>query len=90
MMKQQREPSDLEQKSVPPAKVLINKDRCKGCSYCTEYCPGKALKMSQEISAKGYLLAAVDDPAKCSNCGLCEIICPEFAIRLIDKKQNQN
>jgi 2-oxoglutarate ferredoxin oxidoreductase subunit delta len=88
-MNQLREPIDPEQKSVIQVKILINKERCKGCTYCAEFCPRKALKMSQEISAKGYVLAAVDDPAKCSGCGLCEIICPEFAIRLIGKTQNQ-
>jgi 2-oxoglutarate ferredoxin oxidoreductase subunit delta len=82
-------PFDVDQKATQSVKVLINKDRCKGCTYCTEFCPRKALKMSQEISAKGYLLAAVDDPSKCSSCGLCEIICPEYAIRLIYQTQNQ-
>jgi 2-oxoglutarate ferredoxin oxidoreductase subunit delta len=88
-MNQLREPFDVEQKKSVSPKVQINKDRCKGCTYCVEFCPRKALKMSQEISAKGYVLAAVDDPAKCSSCGLCEIICPEYAIRLIDPPKNQ-
>jgi 2-oxoglutarate ferredoxin oxidoreductase subunit delta len=90
-MKLWRKPFDIEQKTTKPGRVIINKERCKGCNYCTEFCPRKSLKMSQEISPKGYLLASVDDPAKCLNCGLCEIICPDFAIRLIDKDpQNQN
>jgi 2-oxoglutarate ferredoxin oxidoreductase subunit delta len=88
-MNQLREPFEAEQNTVTTIKVIINKDRCKGCAYCTEFCPGKALKMSQEISPKGYILAAVDDPVKCSSCGLCEIICPEYAIRLIGKTPKQ-
>jgi 2-oxoglutarate ferredoxin oxidoreductase subunit delta len=87
-MKLWRKPFDLEAKSVKPGNVLINKERCKGCSYCTEFCPRKSLTMSQEISSKGYLLATVDDPDKCLNCGLCEIICPEFAVHLVDKKSS--
>ncbi len=89
-MKQSQDPSDLETKSSTAAKISINKDRCKGCSYCVEFCPRKALKMSQEINPKGYVLAAVDDPTKCSNCGLCEIICPEYAVRSLKPKINQN
>ena len=71
-------------------KVTFNKERCKGCTYCVEFCPRKSLKMSQEISDKGYVLAAVDDPSKCTACGLCEMICPEYAIRLTVIKPNQN
>jgi 2-oxoglutarate ferredoxin oxidoreductase subunit delta len=86
-MNQTREPFDLEQKPSAPVNILLNKERCKGCTYCVEFCPSKSLKMSQEISPKGYLLASVDDPEKCLSCGLCEIICPEYAIRLVKKKQ---
>jgi len=38
--------------------------------------------MSQEINSKGYTLAAVADEKKCLGCGLCEVICPEFAIKV--------
>jgi 2-oxoglutarate ferredoxin oxidoreductase subunit delta len=89
-MNQRQETADTEQKPAERVNILINKDRCKGCTYCVEFCPRKSLKMSQEISAKGYVLAAVDDPAKCSGCGLCEIICPEYAIHVTYKKPNQN
>jgi 2-oxoglutarate ferredoxin oxidoreductase subunit delta len=90
-MKLWRKPFDSESKTIEPGKVIISKDRCKGCSYCTEFCPRKSLKMSQEISSKGYLLATVDDPSKCLNCGLCEIICPDYAIHLtVENKRNQD
>ena len=89
-MNQRQETADTEQKPAARVSILINKDRCKGCTYCVEFCHRKSLKMSQEISAKGYVLAAVDDPAKCSGCGLCEIICPEYAIHVTYKKPNQN
>ena len=84
-MELQQEPLELDQKAVSAGKVAINKEWCKGCSYCVEFCPRKVLKMSQEISPKGYTLAAVEDPARCSGCGICEMICPEFAIRVVSK-----
>ena len=77
-----RKPFDHEQKAVKPGKVTIDRERCKGCGYCVEFCPREALKMSEELGPKGYTLATVADPNKCLGCGLCEIICPEFAIRL--------
>ena len=86
-----RKPFDAEKKATVPGKVIINKERCKGCAYCTEYCPTGALKMGDELGPKGYLLARVEDESKCLNCGLCEIICPDYAIHVIsgngDKKE---
>ena len=77
-----RKPFDHEQKAVKPGKVTIDRERCKGCGYCVEFCPREALVMSDELGPKGYTLAKVADPNKCLGCGLCEIICPEFAIIL--------
>jgi len=38
--------------------------------------------MSSELTPKGYNLAVVDDGSKCLACGFCELICPEFAIKV--------
>ena len=78
-----RKPFDQAEKATKPGKLLIDKDRCKGCGYCVEFCPRGVLAMSRELSPKGYYLVEVDDESKCPGCGLCEILCPEFAIQLI-------
>jgi 2-oxoglutarate ferredoxin oxidoreductase subunit delta len=77
-----RKPFDHEQKAAKPGKVVIDRERCKGCGYCVEFCPKEALKMSDELGPRGYTIAKVADQSKCLSCGLCEIICPEFAINL--------
>jgi 2-oxoglutarate ferredoxin oxidoreductase subunit delta len=82
MAKMWRKPFEAEEIKIKPPKISINKDRCKGCGYCTEFCPRDALIMGQEINAKGYISATIADENKCLGCGLCEIICPEFAIKL--------
>ena len=82
-MKLWRTPFDQAEKAIRPAKVLIDKERCKGCGYCVEFCPREALVMSDELSSKGYTLAAVADESKCLGCGLCDILCPEFAIHVV-------
>jgi len=81
-MKLWRKPFDSTEKATAPVKIFINKDRCKGCGYCSEYCPREVLHMSTEINSKGYNLAVVSDESKCLACGFCEAICPEFAIRV--------
>ena len=82
-MKLWRKPFDQEEKAAKPSRVIINKDRCKGCEYCVAFCPTEALAMSQETNAKGYLLPRAADAKKCVGCGLCETICPDFAIFVI-------
>lgn len=78
-----RKPFDQAEKATKPGKVLINKERCKGCGYCVEFCPRGVLRDSKELSPKGYSLVEVDDESKCPGCGLCEVLCPEFAIQLL-------
>ncbi len=81
-MKLWRTPFDQADKATRPTKVLIDKERCKGCGFCVEFCPRGAVEMSDELNPKGYTLAAVADESKCLGCSLCDILCPEFAVHL--------
>ena len=45
------------------SKVKLNTARCKGCGYCVEDCPKKALSFSGNINDKGYDTVQVDDDA---------------------------
>ncbi len=68
-------------------KIHIEKDRCKGCSFCVEYCPKDVLEMSEEFNVKGYHPPFVKDEDACVYCQLCESICPEFAIFVTIKEE---
>ena len=61
-------------------KLHINSTYCKGCLICVEICPKKALKASDKLNAKGYILPMEGEFTKCTGCKLCEIVCPDFAI----------
>jgi 2-oxoglutarate ferredoxin oxidoreductase subunit delta len=61
-------------------RIFISVDYCKGCLICVECCPKKILKASSSINAKGYILPEANDTEKCNGCGICEIVCPDFAI----------
>lgn len=68
-------------------KVIINKERCKGCDLCVSVCPKKILILSpDEINAKGYSPAECINQDECIACGFCATICPDFAITVIDNK----
>jgi 2-oxoglutarate ferredoxin oxidoreductase subunit delta len=77
---------DLKEKK---GKVHIDKDRCKGCQFCVEYCPKDVLEMSEEFNVKGYHPPYVKNEVDCLYCQLCETICPEFAIYVTLKKEEE-
>jgi 2-oxoglutarate ferredoxin oxidoreductase subunit delta len=60
--------------------VEIYRELCKGCGYCVEFCPGKALALSSEFNSRGYHPPFVSDEEACIGGGLCAAICPDFAI----------
>jgi 2-oxoglutarate ferredoxin oxidoreductase subunit delta len=55
---------------------IINREWCKGCGICVEFCPKKVLKMDEEEKA----VAA--RPQDCICCRLCELRCPDLAIEI--------
>jgi len=67
--------------------IVIKKERCKGCNFCVEYCPRDVLEVAEEFNEKGYHPPEVVYPDKCLFCGLCERICPDFAIFIVVKKK---
>ena len=89
-----RQPLDRERVQVPRGIVHIIDERCKGCGFCVEFCPQHVLVMSHRINAKGYHPPELVTPENarpegsrgrdCVNCGLCALLCPDFAIYVDD------
>lgn len=86
-MKLWRIPLDLDEVKVPHGEIHIIKDRCKGCGFCVEFCPRDVLEISDEFNSKGYHPPRVKNPEACVACGLCELICPEFAIYHLEEER---
>jgi 2-oxoglutarate ferredoxin oxidoreductase subunit delta len=83
-MKYWRKPLDLENIKASRGRVIIIKERCKGCGFCIEYCPRDVLAMSSAFNEKGYHTPEVINGSKCVNCHFCEALCPDFAIYSIE------
>ncbi len=47
---------------------------CKRCGNCIAFCPRSALKPDE------WGHPVLEDPKRCTSCGLCEMLCPDFAI----------
>ncbi len=60
--------------------VVIEQDRCKGCSLCVEYCPQHVLTMNSSIlNVRGYHPAELSADG-CTGCGICAVVCPDVCI----------
>ncbi len=80
-MKLWRLPLDSEAHSIPQGVVHIIENRCKGCGFCIEFCPNGCLTESKRFNSKGYHPPETGaQDLECVDCGLCSLICPEFAI----------
>jgi 2-oxoglutarate ferredoxin oxidoreductase subunit delta len=60
-------------------RVVIDEDRCKGCTLCTTACPQDILVMADDrLNARGYRPVQLVDPqGRCTGCALCAVICPD-------------
>jgi 2-oxoglutarate ferredoxin oxidoreductase subunit delta len=65
--------------------IVVLQDRCKGCSFCIEFCPRDVLEQDTRLNIRGVHPPKVKDSALCVGCGVCEEICPDFAIFLVEK-----
>ncbi len=63
-------------------KVVINKERCKGCGLCIESCPQKLLVQSSKNNSMGVYVVEVKRVGECLGCSRCAIICPDVAIEV--------
>lgn len=56
---------------------ITNKNKCCGCCACVDICAHKAISLKTDI--EGFWYPEVNHDL-CTNCGLCEKICPELHI----------
>lgn len=63
------------------SKISINKDKCKACGYCINFCPKGALSLSSEMNKQSYTYVQVDE-SLCIYCGTCYTICPDMVFEI--------
>ncbi len=57
--------------------IRINREWCKGCGICVNFCTEKVLELDDEEKA------VVRRPEDCICCRLCEYRCPDLAVDVI-------
>ncbi len=62
--------------------IRIDKERCKGCALCVEFCPRDCIGLSEELNLKGYFVAAFEEGKDCNACRHCALMCPDACIEV--------
>lgn len=75
-----------EKITTPKGQVYINRERCKGCGFCIEFCPFRVLEFDTSFNSHGYHPPVIAESNKCTGCDLCGMYCPDFAIFGIKNK----
>jgi len=70
----------------PKGFFIISPDLCKGCGLCPEKCPVDVIDWSEELGIYGTPMVEADMKG-CIACGTCQAVCPECAIKIIQRKK---
>jgi 2-oxoglutarate ferredoxin oxidoreductase subunit delta len=65
-------------------KILIEREKCKGCALCVEACPFEVIEIEGSSNSWGYYPAHTKSPERCTACGSCFTVCPDTAITVFE------
>jgi len=63
-------------------KIVIDKERCKGCQLCISVCPKKLILLADDFNERGTHFVVFDGSEECTGCTMCGRICPDMAIEV--------
>jgi len=70
--------------------IVVDTDRCKGCSLCVVACPKGVIALAQKaVNVHGYPYAEAVKPDDCIGCASCGIVCPDGCITVYRKKKEE-
>ena len=67
--------------------IVVNTERCKGCSLCAVACPKDAIALAaKKVNVHGYPYVEAVRPDDCIGCASCAIVCPDGCITVYKKR----
>lgn len=69
------------------SKIIIYDQICKGCLLCVNSCKFGVLEKSDVRGKQGYLMPRVAAPENCRACHICELVCPDVAIEVMEDEK---
>jgi len=75
------------------AKIIIDRDKCKGCLLCISFCPKGLISIDKDLNRRGVkpvklssqngaASEARGEAQECIACSMCAIICPDCCIEV--------
>ena len=70
--------------------IVVNTDRCKGCSLCVDACPQNVIALAaKKVNVHGYPYVEAVRQEACVGCSSCAIVCPDGCIAVNRKKMEE-
>ena len=69
-------------------RIVVDIERCKGCSLCIGACPTEVIDLAEEVNGKGYHYSYMANPEACIGCTNCAVVCPDGVITVYRMKVN--
>lgn len=66
--------------------IVVNTDRCKGCSLCEKACPQGVIALANRVNMHGYHYVEPVQADKCTGCTSCAVVCPDGCITVYRKR----
>lgn len=63
-------------------RIVIDRELCKGCGLCMEFCPAHIIHPGTQANQSGYLCPVQEESSACTACCLCAWMCPDSAIEV--------
>jgi 2-oxoglutarate ferredoxin oxidoreductase subunit delta len=80
-------------KQKKKGKIDIDRERCKGCHMCIQFCPTDSIEVDSALNKKGYFPARfkdqenlAEDEKACTGCAQCATVCPDVSIEVYRAK----
>jgi 2-oxoglutarate ferredoxin oxidoreductase subunit delta len=71
-------------------RIVVDVERCKGCSVCIGACPTEVIDLAEEVNSKGYHYAYMANAEACTGCTNCAVVCPDGVITVYRIKVDSN
>ena len=69
-------------------RIVVDIERCKGCSLCIGACPTEVIDLAEEVNSKGYHYSYMANAKACIGCTNCAVVCPDGVITVYRMKVN--
>ena len=56
--------------------ITVDRKLCKACGICVAFCPVSVFSRDHDDKA------VVTSPEKCTGCRQCELLCPDYCVRV--------